>query len=223
MLKNSILALGLTLSSVLAVAQPAVEYEVIITNITPGQTFTPQLVVTHPQQVQLFNLGDPASEELEILAEAGNTQPLTDAVVNIAMDVQTIPGLLEPGQSSSITVIGHPQKGYISVVAMMIPTNDTFIGLNRVPLPRKGTATFMVPAYDAGTEFNDQSCQNMPGPACGIPDAGYSPESGEGYVHIGNGFHDLGDVDEGGFVVLGPQTYDWRNSVARITVTRIRN
>jgi hypothetical protein len=223
MLKNSILALGLTLSSVLAVAQPAVEYEVTITNITPGQTFTPQLVVTHPQQAQLFNLGDPASEELEILAEAGNTQPLTDAVVNIAMDVQTIPGLLEPGQSSSITVIGHPQKGYISVVAMMIPTNDTFIGLNRVPLPRKGTATFMVPAYDAGTEFNDQSCQNMPGPACGIPDAGYSPESGEGYVHIGNGFHDLGDVDEGGFVVLGPQTYDWRNSVARITVTRIRN
>ena len=223
MFKLSILAFGLSFISAFVAAQPAVQYEVTITNITPGQTFTPQLVVTHRQDMQLFNLGEPASEELEILAEGGNTAPLTDAVANFAMDVQTIPGLLEPGQSSSTTVIGHPSKGYISVAAMMIPTNDAFIGLNRMPLPRKGTATFMVPAYDAGTELNDQSCQNMPGPACGIPDAGYSPEPGEGYVHIGNGFHDLGDVDEDGFDILGPKTYDWRNSVARITVTRIRN
>ena len=109
------------------------------------------------------------------------------------------------------------------MAAMLIPTNDTFVALNQVPLPKWGTSTFMVPAYDAGTEVNDQSCQHMPGPACGIDDAGYSPEQGEGFVHIGNGFHELGDEDADGFKILAPQLYDWRNSVARITVRRIRH
>jgi alkaline phosphatase len=39
-------------------------------------------------------------------------------------------------------------------------------------------------------EMNDQSCQHIPGPRCG--GEAVSAESGEGIVHIGNGFHDLG-------------------------------
>ena len=38
-------------------------------------------------------------------------------------------------------------------------------------------------------------------------------------MHVGNGFHELGDIDADGFEVLGPATYDWRNSVAKITIT----
>ncbi len=80
----------------------------------------------------------------------------------------------------------------------------------------------MVAAYDAGTEANDQSCANIPGPRCG--GEGYNGEPGEGdegFIHIGNGFHDLGDTDSNGAEVLGPFTYDWRNSVARIIVRRM--
>ena len=77
----------------------------------------------------------------------------------------------------------------------------------------------MVPAYDAGTEANDQNCANIPGPRCG--GTGYVAEAGEGdegFIHIGNGFHELGSEDADGSEILGPQTYDWRNNVARITV-----
>ena len=76
------------------------KYEVTITNLTRGQAFTPQLVATHSRAVSLFQTGSPASLPLEILAEAGDTGPLTDALLakpyEVA-DVQTIPGLLAPG------------------------------------------------------------------------------------------------------------------------------
>ena len=41
------------------------KYEVTITNLTPGQSFTPQLVATHSRKVSLFELGQPAGEALE--------------------------------------------------------------------------------------------------------------------------------------------------------------
>jgi Spondin_N len=223
MIKQSLAALTLTLASTTALAQPLIQYEVTLTNITPGQTFTPQLVVTHPGNVQLFKAGEPASSSLEILAEGGNTAPLTEDLVNVATDAVTIGGLLGPGESTSTVITGSKKRGYISVAAMLIPTNDTFVALNRVPLPsvKSPVATYSVPAYDAGTEYNDQSCQHIPGPRCG--GEGFSAEPGEGFVHIGNGFHELGNEDADGFEVLGPQTYDWRNSVAQITVRRIKN
>ena len=198
-------------------------YEVTITNITPGQTFTPQLVVTHPREVSLFELGEPASVELEILAEGGDTAPLTESVADQSFDAQTIGGLLGPGESSSIVVSGPKWGGYLSVAAMLIPTNDNFFAVNGLRLPFRGASTVLVPAYDAGTEYNDQSCQNIPGPRCG--GEGYSAEPAEGdegFVHIGNGFHEIGDFDSNGFEVLGPKVYDWKNSVAKVTVKRVR-
>jgi len=221
MLKNVLLALVLAGSSSVALAQRLVDYEITITNITPGQTFTPQLVVTHPEEIRIFEAGLPASESLEILAEGGDTEPLSNDLFNEAYDVATIGALLPPGETTSIVVAGQPGLGYISIAAMMIPTNDTFMALNRVKLPRRGSMSFTVPAYDAGTEYNDQNCANIPGPRCG--GVGYSAEPGEGYVHIGNGFHDLGQTGEGGSEILAPQMYDWRNSVAIITVRRMNN
>lgn len=218
--KHSLLAAAVVLSSSTALAQRLVDYEVTITNVTPGQTFTPQLVVTHPGDVQLFEVGYAASQSLEILAEGGDTGPLTLDVVNQAYDVQTIGGLLLPGGSASIVVSGHPGQGYLSLAAMMIPTNDSFVALNGVKLPSNGSMSFGAPAYDAGTEYNDQSCANMPGPRCPGGE-GYNPEGGEGYIHIGNGFHELGEAAEGEAEILSPKLYDWRNSVAHITVRRM--
>ena len=107
---------------------------------------------------------------------------------------------------------------------MLLPTNDAFAGLNAVEIPTEpGTYTFDVPAYDAGTEYNDQNCANIPGPTCG--GEGNSPgpnDTDEGFVHIGNGMHELGDEDAQGNQLIDPKTYDWRNSVARITVRRMQ-
>ena len=52
------------------------QFEVTVTNLTRGQTFTPVLVASHREGVTLFTLGAPASSQLAILAEEGNTAPL---------------------------------------------------------------------------------------------------------------------------------------------------
>jgi Spondin_N len=221
MFNKSFASMALALFAGSAVAQ--VDYEVTITNITPGQTFTPQLVVTHPGNAIIFRLGEPASPELEMLAESGDTGPLTNALSGVAMDITTIPGLLGPGEQASVVVSGNPGRGFVSVAAMMIPTNDSFVAMNRMKLPRSGAVQQMVPAYDAGTEYNDQNCANIPGPTCG--GEGNSPgpnDTDEGFVHIGNGMHELGDEDAQGNQLIDPKTYDWRNSVARITVRRMQ-
>ncbi|MEP5567792.1 MAG: spondin domain-containing protein [Halioglobus sp.] len=188
-------------------------YDVVITNLTPGQTFTPQLLVSHTADISLFEIGEPASMELEILAEGGNTGPLTDAVVNVVSDVQTVDGLLEPGRTVSWTIDAYSDD-VVSMAAMLIPTNDTFVAMNGMSLPEEGSVTYYVKAYDAGTEENDQNCRNIPGPRCG--GEGYNgeiAEGDEGFVHVSNGFHRLNGN------TLSPATYDWRNPVARITVT----
>lgn len=220
MFKQTLAGLSLALFGTVAAAQSFQDYEITISNLTPGQTFTPQLIVTHSRHYRMFTPGQPASEALEILAEGGATGPLTDESANQATDALTVPGLLGPGQTVTAVVRGRPGRR-ISVAAMLIPTNDTFMALNAVPLTfGRQAAEYYVPAYDAGTETNDQSCQHIPGPRC--DGEGYVAGGGEGVVHIGNGFHELGEVDDDGYEVLGPQVYDWRNSVARIVVRRLQ-
>lgn len=218
------LALALTTANALADKLP--RYEVTVTNITQAQTFTPILVTTHSRSIALFELGAPASEELEILAEDGGTGPFVELLENAGRavgDVTSGAGLLAPGQSATFEIEGNPWRHVLSVAAMLIPTNDTFFAINSVRLPRFGTTSHYALGYDAGTEFNDQSCANMPGPRCG--GEGFNAvvgENDEGYVYVSNGFHDLGSEDANGFEVLGPATYDWRNPVAKVTVTPIR-
>ena len=144
------------------------EYEVTITNITRGQFFTPQLLVTHNRRVSTFELGEAASLAMETLAEGGDTAPLTEQLLSkphrIA-DVLTIAGLLGPGQSVTTTIEGSNFHRFLSLAAMLIPTNDTFVALNGVELPRRGKRSYLAVAYDAGTEANDQDCSFASVPA----------------------------------------------------------
>ena len=192
------------------------KFEVTITNLTRGQAFTPVLVASHKKGVHLFNLGHPASLELEILAEGGNTAPLTALLLSnpLVKDVANSGGLLHPGDSVTVSVETGGRYRYISVASMLIPTNDAFLSLNGIKGP-KGSKTFVLysPAYDAGTEANDELCANIPGPVCG--GEGDNPElSGEGYVHIHAGIHGMGDLDA--------NMRDWRNPVAKITIQHVR-
>lgn len=224
-LRNLVL-LVLTLVVSTAHARNNISYRVTITNVTKGQTFTPQLVATHDRSIRLFTLGAPAGEGLEILAEAGNTIPLSDELNDQGRHlgaVTTIPGLLGPGQSVSVTINAGGRHRFLSFAAMLIPTNDTFAALNQVHLPRYGAKVYTALAYDAGTEFNDQNCVNIPGPRCGGADHSPGPNDGdEEFVYVSNGFHDLGTEDENGNEILGPFVYDWRNPVARISIRRLR-
>ena len=220
MFRNALIAAGFAMSSSAALAQNTTTYEVTITNLTPGQTFTPQMVLTHTADFRMFEIGQPASIGLEELAEGGNPSSLIDEAANDSIDAQVAGDLLGPGETVTVQVQGRRgRNAYLSVAAMLIPTNDTFMALSALPLPNNGVVEVMVPAYDSGTEANDQNCANMPGPRCDGEGANLTLNGDEeGFVHIGNGFHELGDQDEQGNEILGPRVYDWRGPVARVIV-----
>ncbi len=217
-LVGGLLACGV-LASALASAQP--RFEVTVTNLTRGQRFTPILVASHREGVRLFTLGSPASSELATLAEEGNTAPLKALLAGMpeVKDVADSGGLLDPGQSVTITVETGGGFNHVSVAAMLIPTNDAFFALNDVDGPSGNRAeTHRSPAYDAGSEVNDELCASIPGPfftECGGPGGGAAVIGGEeGYVHIHAGIHGIGD--------LTASERDWRNPVALITIRRVR-
>lgn len=200
-------------------------FEVTVTNLTRGQTFTPVLVASHREGVTLFALGAPASPELATLAEEGATAPLaalllaTRGVRAVADSGAPPAGFVGPGQSKTVVVAAGLGVDHISVAAMLIPTNDAFFALNGVEAPRGSEMlTYFSPAYDSGSERNDELCASIPGPSfteCGGPGGGGQPAGGEeGYVHIHAGMHGIGDFDA--------SARDWRNPVARITIRRIR-
>ncbi|MCP5449148.1 MAG: spondin domain-containing protein [Gammaproteobacteria bacterium] len=172
------------------------------------------LVASPRPGVELFTLGEAASDELAAMAEGGDTAPLEAALLDSGQVVGTghSQGLLGPGQSVTVEVpAGNANR--ISLAAMILPTNDGFIALNGVEVPRAGSQAFRVPGYDAGSEPNDELCASIPGPLCG--GEGGSPNAGgEGFVHIHAGIHGIGD--------LSAADYDWRNPVATVTVERVR-
>ena len=198
-------------------------WKVEITNVTPAQSFTPIIAASHYSSISLFEPGQPASEALAAMAEGGDTAPLAaelEAAGNLVGDVTMTEGLLEPGQSVSFEIDGRPGQR-LSLAGMLIPTNDTFVAVNSMFLPLRGTKQIEAIAWDAGTEMNDQNCANIPGPRC--MGAAYSaPDvTDEGFVHVSNGFHELGYPEVDG-EVLQPAHYDWNNPVALITIRRMR-
>ena len=129
-------------------------------------------------------------------------------------------GLLMPGQTVKLKVEGRPGQR-LSLAGMLIPTNDTFVGIDSVFLPLHGETTIEAIAWDAGTEANDQNCLHIPGPRCGGQASSAPADSDEGFVHVSNGFHDLGDGNGMG-EVLKPAEYSWNDPVAIVTIRRMR-
>ena len=214
----------LVFSASQAIASGKKNFHVTITNLTHAIIFTPVLVASHRRPVSVFELGMPASHELRVLAESGNVAPMTEKLEanSDVVDVQNSGGPLMPGHSVTVSVSAARGAKFISVGSMMLPTNDGFIGLNSVEVSKRGS-TYLSPGYDAGSEINDEDCLNIPGPPCfgfGLTikgeDTGIDPAD-EGYVHIHRGIHGIGTLPYGAAV------YDWRNPVARITVTRERD
>ena len=200
------------------VASDDAQYEITVTNITQGEIFTPIIAASHKHGAKLFTLGEPASTELEIMAEGGNTGPLAESLISsgAALDVVTADGVLLPGASLTLHVRTDKRHANVSVASMLVPTNDGFFAVNGVKGPRgKNTKTVFSPAYDAGTENNDESCAHIPGPPFACTGEGYNEASGEGYVYIHPGIQGGGD--------LNPASYDWNNPVAKITIRRIND
>ena len=141
--------------------------EVKITNLSAKVVLTPPIVAASKGQITVFQLTETASVALEMLAEGGSTAELAmmfeEHNASVAQATEAIP----PGQTLTLYVYGN-RYARISLASMILPTNDGFVALNSKRIKPYGTTTAFLSAYDAGTEFNDEDCANIPGPlTCG--------------------------------------------------------
>ncbi len=161
-------AIALACSSSALMAQTI---DIQITNLTHAQHFTPRLVIAHDNSIDAFEPGVEATSALAWLAEAG----VIDDTQNSASSGQNFEALLGPADSDNSSNTWHRidglsapsstenyafdtmDKTHLSILAMLIPTNDAFVGLDSIKIPTTpGTYTYTLHAYDAGTELNDE-------------------------------------------------------------------
>ena len=134
----------------------AAEFTVAVKNLTNGIYFTPLLITAHNGHFRLFETGEPASAELRAMAEGGDISGLLSMIGGADADTIENPagGLLGPGESVSNIVLDtdRTRNRYLSLVAMLLPTNDGFVGLDSLPIPKiPGTYKYTLAGYDAGT------------------------------------------------------------------------
>ncbi|WP_158965922.1 spondin domain-containing protein [Paraglaciecola sp. L3A3] len=224
------------LAALLAVSSAglnAAELNVEIQNLTHGLYFTPIAVVAHTPESSLFEVGEVASTELQMMAEGGSLDGISTIATSVSADVLANPaaGLLAPSAKASGTLSTAADNTVLSVVAMALPTNDGFIGLDNWPIPTEaGTYTIYLNAYDAGTEANDElrggGAPGVPGMPVPPPLEGLVGTNGSGvagadtntsvHIHRGN----IGDesMTEGSSDVSNT-VHRWLNPVAKVTVT----
>ncbi|MCH6555223.1 MAG: spondin domain-containing protein [Chloroflexi bacterium] len=203
-----------------AAGQQTVTYNVTIENLTSGQPFTPPVVAAHTSGMDVFEVGQAASAEVQAIAENGNNDPLVALLGGSAavLDSATGTAPVKPGESATITVEA-PSGSLLSVVFMLICTNDGFSGVDSMTLAASGSESVDANAYDAGTETNTEDfadivppCQDLIGVSSADAGTGETnPALAEGGVitaHSGiQGGTDLTVSDHG-----------WTDPVARITV-----
>ncbi|WP_096087523.1 spondin domain-containing protein [Agaribacterium haliotis] len=223
---------GATLTTLAAGSASAEVVDVKITNLTQGIYFTPILLAAHDADSMLFQIGEQASVELAMMAEGGAIDGLYDAVKASGGEALRNPaeGLLAPAATTMATDFDSKEQQYLSIVAMMLPTNDGFIGLNSWPIPSEpGDYVVYLDAYDAGTEANDEIVNGggmlgapgipvNPGMNGGTGGSGVTTEESNDTVHIHRGV--LGDTDaDAGPSDLDSRVHRWLNPVAKVVIS----
>jgi len=210
----------------------AQDLDITVTNLSQGLYFTPILTAAHTSDSSIFSVASAASSELQAMAEGGDISGLVSMLSNANANASENPasGLLAPAMSTSYMISNDSDNTKLSLTAMILPSNDGFVGLDSWTIPTEaGTYTIMLNAYDAGTEANDELLIDgggAPGTA-GIPAApgGSGGSGGSGVtdsetnmmVHIHRGT--LGDDDAmAGKSDLDNRVHRWLNPVAKLTV-----
>lgn len=214
-----------------SMSSQAAELEIELQNLTQSISFTPILVAAHDDQTALFHLGEAATADLQKMAEGGDISDLDSSVTNAGGMTLANPagGILMAGASASGT-LDTGSNMYLSLTAMLLPTNDGFVGLDSWKIPSEaGTYTVMLNGYDAGTEANDEIING--GGASGTPGIPASPDGNAGtgatginttdvntkvHIHPGN----IGDSNPtGGVSDVDSRIHRWLNPVAKLIVT----
>nr|PMH87984.1 hypothetical protein BCU57_05105 [Shewanella sp. 10N.286.48.B5]PMI00732.1 hypothetical protein BCU55_11155 [Shewanella sp. 10N.286.48.A6] len=230
--KASLLTCGLIAAGLFSMSANAAEVEISVVNLTHGNHFTPLFIAAHDADSHLFQVGEMATPALQKMAEGGDIADLDAAVMGAGGVTVTNPamGLLAPGANVSDVMLDSMEMTHLSIVAMVLPTNDAFMGLDGWEIPTEaGTYAVYVNAYDAGTEANDEVVNGggmsgvagipaAPGGDGGMNGTGVMDGATNGYVHTHPGV--LGDTDPaGGASDLDSRIHRWLNPVAKVVVT----
>ena len=194
-----------------------ITHTVTVTNLTSGQPFSPPLVAAHSSSASVFTTGEAASEGVRTIAEEGDTSVLAAALGGLAdvHNVVAFGGPILPGTSASIT-IEAPADAVLSVVTMLICTNDAFTGVAGMPLAASGMQMVEKVAYDAGTEENSELTADIvdpcgaAGPVMHAADGNNRPASTGGVISAHAGIQGTGDLDAA--------QHGWTGNVANISV-----
>ena len=188
-------------------------WRVTITNLTPAgsQPLSPPLFVVHSNQADVWSVGAIATHPVAAIAEDANNAPAEAALPDLpgVRDVFTgAGGPIPSGSSRSYTVQTSGRFSRLSVLTMLVNTNDAFTGLDSLQLRGRGD-TLRTQAYDAGSEVNNEDADFIPGPCCNHPFV-RDPEGALIRMHAG--ITGVGDLD--------PAVYGWTGAVARIEIER---
>lgn len=226
------------LATATAATAAPINITVTIENLSPvnGTWITPVWAAFHDGSWDTFDMGSPASMELESLAEDGATamlaglfnSALPNGVEGTLVSDDAPPPPLQPGDlATGMFTIDSMYNQYFSYASMVIPSNDAFIG-NDDPKAIKlfddygnfvGADFFIAgdEVLDAGTEVNDELPANTAAFGQAAPNTGVD-ENGvirmhPGYNPIGSG----GILDDPSFVGADFTLEDY--PIARIVIT----
>lgn len=221
--------LALVSSSTVGASQ-YVTFHVTVENLTPTQPFSPPVAVTHRLPVRLFHLGGHASHAIEAIAEDGNQSvavaaltgsPYVTDLVDIGMPL-TPNGVTVGDFTDTADFYISAQRGdRLSLAGMLICTNDGFFGADGARLPRHGSVTYYLNAYDSGTEYNTEASADIVDPCSGLgpvvlngdPNGNNNDGIDSNYpISMHAGVQGNGDL---------LSAHDWDGAVAKLTITRI--
>lgn len=193
------------------------EYEVVLENLTPAtgegssQPLAPPVLATHTPFFHIFKVGKFASSELAQVAEDAVSGPLVEKLSKSkqVFDVQQGDGVIFPGATATLKIKTRPGFHKLSLVSMLVNTNDGFAGADGIRLPLN-RAEYYLRAYDAGSEKNTEMMAHIPGPCCGNPFVRVPTHKP---IKYHKGIRGKADLD--------PEIYGWHGPVVKLTITRI--
>jgi hypothetical protein len=208
-------------------------YRVTMKNLTSGQPFSPPVAATHLKSIHMFEVGQPSSDQLAAIAQDGNEVPMFELfsasgkatqVVDVGRPLTRRGTTVGSFTDTTTFEIAAAPGDRFSIATMLICTNDGFLGLDAVRLPKDGSETFLLNGYDAGREQNTEQSVDLVdpcsalGPAvlAGDPDGNEDAAVATVPAEVIRHHQNIQGTGE-----LSVAQHGWSDPVAAVTVERI--
>jgi hypothetical protein len=181
----------------------------------------------------MFQVGQLATDELAAIAQDGDELPMFNLfdgapgvtqVVDVGRPLTThgkVVGSFTDTVQFEIRANPHDR---LSLATMLICTNDGFLGLDAVKLPKQGSEAFFLNGYDAGREQNTEQSVDLVDPcsALGPTVLPGDPDGNEDAAVAtipADVIHHHPNIQGNG--ELSVAQHGWTDPVAKVTIERL--